>query len=150
MITKEKKYKGYLLTGDIEKYDKLRMRPIAFIIFHNSYSRNFNSYTIDVFCRTSRSIKGSGRYLFDKLIKSAKDNKIQVVFLESLYGSLNYYKNIGFVEFEKDFVTDSPENVNTVSLGLFVDDEQTGGGVVNNNKLFPIYYVNKKCNPTDA
>jgi len=141
------RYKGLILMDKEEGIISKIGKPVAFIIYHQSISCNFNSYSIDIFCRSINSIKGSGLYLFKKVLNKAKENKVQVIFLEAIYGSIEYYKSLGFEEFNKNYVSDTPECFDGTSLGLFVDEAQLGGNKINQNNIYPVHFVNKKLNP---
>ena len=123
-------------------YDKQHKRPTA-ILFARKGSRN-NTYIISLLCRYEGSTKGLGKILMDNLIKKAKSNNIEYIYVESMYNSKIFYKNNEFdSDSEKEKHTESDKKPECSGYILKMNNEtmdQHGGSNINNIYIYKLLY----------
>lgn len=98
-------------------HKKMTQRPTAILIARNG-SRN-NSYILSLLCRHELSRKGIGQKLFDKLIKKALQNNIEIIYVDTVKNTRIFYENMGFGKDDNKLdYTDSEEYTDTTGYTL--------------------------------
>jgi hypothetical protein len=133
----ENEYFIFIANQKVKIYDHQTIRPTA-VLFARYSSKN-NSFILSLLCKYEKATKNLGTILLNELIKKAINENITSIYLESVIGSITFYKSKGFIEDDdKDEFTDSEKDILLEGYVLHVkpnNDNLIGGGIIDLDSL---------------
>ena len=119
-------YFGFVILQKVNIYNKISDKPVSVLIARKSNSGL--SYVITLLCRHQNTQKGLGTLLINEIIKKARENNIDEIFLESTIYASTFYEKLGFKFCDKKDITESEDDVECVGYLLKLDQK---GGYIN-------------------